>query len=210
MFPEIPWILPFLPHIVDDAFSTCPWRCIKEVCAALSSIADVFAREGPGLMASDVNRFVEQQYLSYREHYNSPVSAKPLNVLVNKFSSVYKSKKPKVAQSIFSNHHIYASSSGLAMQALAAGKLRFPVRPKMHTFEHLTLGLNFILFGGVCFFPRIKAVSTTKAVPQQILFEPKISILLKLRLIDFLPERGNPRYFQCLLDEDLIRRVGWQ
>ena len=62
--------------MVGDAFSMCPWRCIKEVCAALSSIASAFANEGPGLMPSDVNRFVEQQYLSYREHYNSPFGKK--------------------------------------------------------------------------------------------------------------------------------------
>lgn len=28
-----------------------------------------------------------------------------------------------------------------------------------------------------------------------------------LRILDFLPARGNPWFYQCMLDEDLIRRV---
>lgn len=28
-----------------------------------------------------------------------------------------------------------------------------------------------------------------------------------LRCIDYVPQRGNPRFFQCLLDEDMIRRA---
>lgn len=174
LFPEIFWILSFLPHIVDDAFSICPWRCIKEVCAALSSIADVFAREGPGLMASDVNRFVEQQYLSYREHYNSPLSAKHVNVLVKRFSYVYLSEFknqnwPKLCFPTIT----FATSSGLAMQSLVAGKLRFPVRPKMHSYEHMTLGLNFILVGGSFFSPELRLFPQQKLFPQQILFKLK-------------------------------------
>ena len=43
------------------------------------------------------------------------------------------------------------------------GRLLFPVRPKMHSLEHL--------------------------------------------IFDFLPKRGNPRYYGCMLDEDMIRRV---
>ena len=28
-----------------------------------------------------------------------------------------------------------------------------------------------------------------------------------VRVLDFVPARGNARFFQCLLDEDMIRRV---
>ena len=28
-----------------------------------------------------------------------------------------------------------------------------------------------------------------------------------LRIFDFLPARGSPRFFQCMLDEDLIHRA---
>ena len=36
---------------------------------------------------------------------------------------------------------IWWSTSGLALDALSSGKLRFPVRPKMHQFEHMKLVL---------------------------------------------------------------------
>ena len=35
--------------------------------------------------------------------------------------------------------HVWVSNLGLALQALRAGKLRFPVRPKMHSLEHMML-----------------------------------------------------------------------
>ena len=39
--------------------------------------------------------------------------------------------------------------SGLALRALHAGKLRYPVRPKMHSFEHTILGKKIVhLFVG--------------------------------------------------------------
>ena len=31
-----------------------------------------------------------------------------------------------------------------------------------------------------------------------------------LRVLDYVPARGNARYFQCLIDEDMIRRVPGQ
>lgn len=27
------------------------------------------------------------------------------------------------------------------------------------------------------------------------------------RILDYVPTKGNPRFFQCMLDEDLIRRA---
>ena len=27
------------------------------------------------------------------------------------------------------------------------------------------------------------------------------------RILDFLPQRGNARHYQCMLDEDMVRRV---
>lgn len=30
-----------------------------------------------------------------------------------------------------------------------------------------------------------------------------------LRILDFVPSKGNPRFYQCLLDEDMIRRALW-
>ena len=29
----------------------------------------------------------------------------------------------------------------------------------------------------------------------------------RLRIFDYVPNRGNARFYQCMLDEDLIRRV---
>ena len=43
-----------------------------------------------------------------------------------------------------------------------------------------------------------------------LLQEPccKLALLwLKLRILDYLPVHGNPRYYQCLLDEDMVRRI---
>ena len=49
----------------------CPWRLIKEMFAALSSIAVAFASNGPGLMDESTCVEVERQYMRYRESYNS-------------------------------------------------------------------------------------------------------------------------------------------
>ena len=46
--------------------------------------------------------------------------------------------------------------------------------------------------------------------PCVLLQEPccKLALLwLKLRILDYLPVHGNPRYYQCLLDEDMVRRI---
>ena len=46
--------------------------------------------------------------------------------------------------------------------------------------------------------------------PCVLLQEPccKLALLwLKLGILDYLPVHGNPRYYQCLLDEDMVRRI---
>lgn len=48
-----------------------PERHIKEVFAALSRIAVIFASNGPGLMDKSLVLQVEQHYMRYRESYNS-------------------------------------------------------------------------------------------------------------------------------------------
>ena len=42
--------------------------------------------------------------------------------------------------------------AGLALWALESSKLRYPVRPKMHSFEHLTLGPSIGIFFLGCVF----------------------------------------------------------
>ena len=53
--------------------------------------------------------------------------------------------RSNVLDIIFPNNYI----SGLALDALRKGYLRFPVRPKMHSFEHMILGFYFGFFLGV-------------------------------------------------------------
>ena len=83
-------------------------------------------------------------------------------------------------------------ASGLALWALESGKLRFPVRPKMHSLEHLKLVLLYV------FFPKI---------PKETMIPTFLGFgNLDVRILDFIPHRGNPRFYQCMLDEDMIRR----
>ena len=99
----------------------------------------------------------------------------------------------------FSN--VYSNQfRGLSLWALEDRKLRFPVRPKMHSLEHMSLWFSCQFFA---------AIYTSKKIDYSS-FRVFLDCHAKtkvLRILDFLPVRGNPRFYQCLLDEDLIRRV---
>ena len=109
----------------------------------------------------------------------------------------------------------FVFGTGLALWSLNASKLRFPVRPKMHSFEHMLLRPQKICkeFWG-CFFCFLKwsqqavfGFETYRLCFQSPTYSFWFLGVLQPRIYDYVPRAGNPRFFQCMLDEDMIRRV---
>ena len=93
---------------------------------------------------------------------------------------------------------------GLALMALTSQKLRFPVRPKMHSLEHMTLN-PYLVISLFCLLSQ--QLAWNKPTLRFRLGNFWVILFATLRILDFVPQRGNPRYYQCLLDEDMIRRA---
>lgn len=118
-------------NIIASSWSHVPRRWIANVFQALAAITVVFAQHGPGKLPHESCVALEGEYTKYRENYNRNLSF--YNELFHMFCKYFIE---------FSQRNVMRNKkfTGLALWALRDSKLRFPVRPKMHSFEHLILG----------------------------------------------------------------------
>ena len=163
-----------------------PWRWLAGCFSAFGKITAIFAAHPAGPLPPEQVTTVETEYMSYREKYNRRLD----QGLFVFWSHVHIVQGQGDLEQFFCCT-AYVSDWGLALWALAQSRLLFPVRPKMHSLEHLILGIH----NGLKFAWPPRSWSAIYH--------------LSLRIFDFVPLKGNPRYYQCLLDEDMIRRELW-
>lgn len=182
-------------------------RWIMECLGSMASISIAFATHGPGMMPDEEVDNLEVQYLQYRDAYNSFLGS----IFFNAHDG-FGCSTPGYIELCLVKFHKTVKLHPLcflepwnSFKAWHFGRWKFVSYDSQFDQRCIPLSIWNLSYGQrMVHHTQTEFNISTCFLPVPISFQRLWTGLI--RILDFVPRHGNARYYQCLLDEDMIRR----